>query len=63
VQPGEEKAQKDLLHMYNYLLGGSKGEWARHFSVVSSDRTRGNVQKPETQEIPFKHKKIPNFFY
>ena len=42
VQPGEEKAQGDLIHVYQYLTGGNKDEGTRLFSVVPSARTRGN---------------------
>ena len=43
VQPGEEKAQGDLIHVHKHLIGGNEEEGSRLFSVVSSDRTRGNA--------------------
>lgn len=42
LQPEEEKAQGDLLNVFIYLMGKSEEDRARLFSVVSSDRTRGN---------------------
>jgi len=42
VQPGEEKAQGDLIKI---LEGRDEGKGARLFSVVSTDRTRGNEKK------------------
>jgi len=41
VQPGEEKAQGDLIHVYKYLQGRCKEDRARLCSVVPSDRTKG----------------------
>jgi len=42
IQPGEEKAQGELSNAFTYLMGGSKEQGARLFSVVSSSRARGN---------------------
>lgn len=62
AQPRGEKAEGDLLHMYKYLLGGSKGEEVRLLSVVPSNRIRSNVQNPKAQETQFIHKKTQSFF-
>lgn len=42
VQPGEGKVQGDLIHVYEYLMGGNTEEGSRLFSIVSSGRTGGN---------------------
>lgn len=45
VQPGEEVAQGDLTNGWKYLVGGNQEEAARLFSVVPTERTRGNGDK------------------
>jgi len=45
AQPGEETAQGDLSRVYKHLTG------ARLFSVVTTERTRGDRRK-------LKHKKL-----
>lgn len=45
VHLGEEKAQGNLVSRYKYLKGGCKEDRARFFSVVASERTRGNGHK------------------
>lgn len=44
-QPREEKTRGDLTSAYKQLMRGCKKIKAKLFSVVSSDRTRGNGQK------------------
>ena len=44
----------------NTCREGNKDERARLFSVVPSDRTRGNLQA-ETQEVPSEHKETVFF--
>ena len=46
VQPGEEKAQRDLIHVYKYREGGhNEEEGDRLFSVLPTDRTRDSGHK------------------
>lgn len=44
VQPGEEKAQRDLISVYKYLMGGSglKRRGGRLFPVLLSEQTSGH---------------------
>ncbi|KAK4831875.1 LOW QUALITY PROTEIN: hypothetical protein QYF61_019887, partial [Mycteria americana] len=51
VQPGEATAQEDLISVYKYLLDGSKEKGVRFFSVVPSDRTRGNGHEPKYRKF------------
>jgi len=43
-----EKAQRGLAHVYKYLMAGNEEEGERIFSVVRTDRTRGNEHKLKT---------------
>ncbi|KAK4824245.1 hypothetical protein QYF61_012511 [Mycteria americana] len=57
VQPGEEKAQGDLINVCEYLKGGCKEDGPRLFSGVASDRTRGNGHKLKHGRFPLNIRK------
>lgn len=57
VQPGEEKAQGDLINIYKHLNGGCKEDRARLFSVVPSVRTGGSGHNPEHRRLSLNIKK------
>lgn len=40
MQPGEEKAQGNLVNVHKYLVGGKEEREARLFSVIPRDKTR-----------------------
>lgn len=44
VQPGAEKTQGDIMHMYKHLVLGNEDEGIRLLSSAG-DRTRGNGYK------------------
>ena len=50
IQPGEEKAHQ-LINWYNYFQGGFKEDKARIFSVVPSDKARGDGHKLQHRRL------------
>ncbi|PKU46997.1 hypothetical protein llap_2711 [Limosa lapponica baueri] len=56
----KRRLRGDLIYVYKFLKGGLKDDGARIFSVVSSDRMRGNRQKLERRKFHSNMRK--NFF-
>lgn len=48
VQPGEEEAQGDLIHVRNCLIGGKEEKGARPFLLVPTNTTRDGGHKWKT---------------
>jgi len=57
VQPGEEKAQGDLINADKYLKGGCEENGARLLPMVPSDRTRGSGHRLKRGRFPFNMRK------